>query len=371
MNQVYIKTKIFSGEDALDRLEKFEDKKIWLISDGFLVENKSIEQITNKLSSSNKVVICKDVVPDPPLEVVSKGVALMGQIHPDIVIAFGGGSAIDTAKGVLYFSRIAGYVDKVKFIAIPTTSGTGSEVSSATVITDRQMQVKHPIIDDELLPDEVILCPYLTVSVPPAVTANTGMDVLTHSIEAYVATNANAYSDALAEKAVEFVFGYLKRCYFNGNDLEARSRMQEASNLAGSAFNIAGLGMNHAIAHQLGGIFHIPHGLANAVILNAVIMENAKDCECRSRYAMLARKLNLADRYDDEYTAVMKLCEQIKNCLIEMKMPLRLSECKVTREELQDKMSLLYENAINDRCASTAKRIFSRGEIESILFNML
>ena len=371
MNQVYIKTKIFSGEDSLNRLEKFEDKKIWLIADGFLVENNSVGQISDKISSSNKVIICGDVVPDPPIEVVAKGVAMIGQIQPDIVIAFGGGSAIDTAKGVIYFAKIAGLIKKVKFIAIPTTSGTGSEVTSATVITDKKMEVKHPIIDDDLLPDEVILCPYLTVSVPPVVTANTGMDVLTHALEAYVATDANAYSDALAEKAIEFVFTYLKRCYRNGDDIEARSKMQEASNLAGFAFNIAGLGMNHAIAHQLGGIFHIPHGLANALILNKVIEANSIDCRVRLRYAILARKLNIASIDEDDVTAVNHLCEAIKKCQIEMEMPLTLSQCKVAKEDLLVKMDDLYRNAINDRCAKTANRVFTRGEIESILLAML
>ena len=175
----------------------------------------------------------------------------------------------------------------------------------------------------------------------------------------------------MAEKAVEFVFGYLERCYHKGEDIEARSRMQEASNLAGSAFNIAGLGMNHAIAHQLGGIFHIPHGLANAIILNAVIKENALDCEMKKRYALLSKKLNLAELQDDDESAVNKLCNQITICQQQMNMPTKLSQCNVSEQDLKSKMDLLYENAINDRCALTANRIFTRGEIESILLCMI
>ncbi|WP_090173951.1 1-propanol dehydrogenase PduQ [Eubacterium oxidoreducens] len=371
MNQIYIKTKVVSGEDSLERLGKFEDKTIWLIADAFLVDNKSVNQITEKLDKSNKVVVCRDVVPDPPLEVVAKGVALIHSVQPDIIIAYGGGSAIDTAKGVIYFSRLAKYEKELRFIAIPTTSGTGSEVTSVTVITDTQTQIKYPIEDDGILPDEVILCPRLTVSVPPAVTANTGMDVLTHALEAYVATGANTYSDALAEKAIELVFHYLKQCYHEGDNLMARSRMQEASNLAGSAFNIAGLGMNHSIAHQLGALFHLPHGLANALILNGVIRKNAEYEDMKKRYAILAKKLNIAslDTKDDD--AVELLCSEIRKCQQEMTMPLTLRECNVTTSMLQDKIDIIYQNAMNDRCTQTAKYVYSKGEIVNVLFGLL
>ena len=371
MKQVYIKTRVFSGEDSLDRLRKFEEKKIWLIADAFLVDNGSVDQIKSKISKSNKIIVCRDVVPDPPLEVVARGVALMRNIQPDIIIAYGGGSAIDTAKGIVYFASLSGYDGKVKFIAIPTTSGTGSEVTSATVISDKELETKHLIISDELLPDEVILCPQLTVSVPPAVTANTGMDVLTHALEAYVATNANAYSDALAEKAIELVFQYLKHCYHQGTDLEARSKMQEASNLAGSAFNIAGLGMNHAIAHQLGGIFHIPHGLANSLILTEVIKKNSEDSGMRARYAIISRKLGLASFSEADGLAVDRLCDKINFCQNEMQMPRRITECKVTEAELRDKITEIYDNAMKDSSAATARMVYNRAEIETILLHVL
>ncbi|WP_352398194.1 1-propanol dehydrogenase PduQ [[Clostridium] aminophilum] len=367
MNQVYIKTRVFSGEDSLERLRKFEKKKIWIISDTFLVDNGTIDRITEQLDRSNRVVLCSDVVPDPPLSAVAKGVALMGNIHPDIIIAFGGGSAIDTAKGIIYFAKFSGFTDGVRFIAIPTTSGTGSEVSSVTVITDPETKIKHPIVDDEILPDEVILCPQLTCSVPPSVTANTGMDVLTHALEAYVSRNANAYSDALAEKAVEYVFGYLKRCCADGNDMEARSRMQEASNLAGSAFNIAGLGMNHAIAHQLGGIFHIPHGLANSLILINVIRKNSAVCEMRARYAVLARKLNLAGRENSDFEAVNLLCEKIRSCQKEMKIPVTFSELGIRPEAVLEKSTEIWKNAQKDMCSDTAIWRFDQCDVEDVL----
>ncbi len=371
MKQVYIKTRVFSGQDSLERLRKFTDKKIWLVCDGFLVDNGTVNLITSKISKSNKVVVCKDVIPDPPLENIAKGVALLKNIQPDVIIAFGGGSAIDTAKGIIYFAPLSGYDKKPKFVAIPTTSGTGSEVTSVTVITDKEMETKHLVVSHDMLPDEVILCPQLTMSVPASITANTGMDVLTHVLEAYVAKNSNAYSDALAEKGVELVFQYLKTCYDRGEDLEARGKMQEASNIAGSAFNIAGLGMNHAIAHQLGGTFHIPHGLANTLILNEVIKKNSEDAYMRSRYATIARKMGFASFQESDEVAVMHLCEKIDECKAEMKMPTRITECKVSAEDVKAKMPEMCENALKDGCVPQARMVYTKADIEKILLSVL
>ena len=371
MKEVYVNSRIFSGVDCLDHLKELEGKKVWLICDAFLVDNGTVRDITNKINSTNEVVICKDVIPDPPLENVAGGVANLLLLQPDVVIAFGGGSAIDTAKGILYFSKFAGYKKSVQFIAVPTTSGTGSEVTSVTVITDKSLQTKHLIADHSMLPDEVLLAPQFTASVPPAITANTGIDVLTHVIEAYVATNASAYSDALAEKGVELVFEYLEKCFSNGADMEARGKMQEASNIAGTAFNIAGLGMNHAIAHQLGGMFHIPHGLANALILTQVIRTNCQNVEAKSRYAILSRKMRFAEMSDSDDVAVSKLCAKIDAYKVAMNMPSRISDCKVDASEVRAKMNELCDNALKDGCVSTARVAFSKAEIEKILLEVL
>ena len=371
MKEVYINTRVFSGVDCLDHLKELKNKKVWLISDAFLVDNGTVNELTGKIDGTNQVTICKDVIPDPPLENVATGVANLLKLQPDVVIAFGGGSAIDTAKGIIYFAQFAGYKKKVQFIAVPTTSGTGSEVTSVTVITDKALQTKHLIASHDMLPNEVLLAPQFTASVPPAITANTGVDVLTHVIEAYVANNSNAYSDALAEKGVEMVFDYLEKCYFNGNDMDARSKMQEASNIAGTSFNIAGLGMNHAIAHQLGGMFHIPHGLANALILTEVIKVNSQDAYMKNRYATLARKNGLATQQDSDDTAVNNLCNKIDECKRDMKMPMRITECKVDGNELKSKMHELCDNALKDGCVGSARKVFSVQEIESVLLNVL
>lgn len=353
MNSVYIKTKIFLGENSLSHLQSFKNKKIWIICDEFLVKNNKLETILAYIDKSNNVCIFDKVVPEPPISVVGSGVAIIKKINPEIVIAYGGGSAIDTAKGILYFARIQNFVDKVNFIAIPTTSGTGSEVTSATVITDTENKAKHIIFDDSLLPDEAILDANLTLSVPQTITANTGIDVLTHAIEAYVAKNSNVYSDALAEKSVELVIEALVKCYIDGNDIEAREKMHEASNLAGIAFNIAGLGINHSIAHQIGGKFHIPHGLANALLLEKVIDYNCRDYNTLKKYAKLVYKSNMVEKDKDEKFAVDVLKNYITVIKKVMNMPMTLRECKVSDEEFNKEKIIMSQSALKDTCTST------------------
>lgn len=356
MKSVYIKTKINFGENSLKRLEEIKNKNIWVICDSFLVKSGSVKNILSFINDSNKISIFDEVVPEPPLNVVGKGVALIKQINPDVVIAFGGGSAIDTAKGIIYFARQQKFIDEVNFIAIPTTSGTGSEVTSATVITDTEEKIKHAIFDDSLLPDEAILDANLTVTVPPSITANTGMDVLTHAIEAYVSKNSNVYSDALAEKSVELVIESLIKCYNKGDDLEARGKMHEASNLAGMAFNIAGLGINHSLAHQIGGMFHIPHGLATGLFLTTVIDYNCQDSNILKKYAKLVYKTGMVEKRDNDEFAVKVLKSYIISIMKLMNMPINLSECKVEKTEFNKLKELMAVNALKDNCTCANPR---------------
>lgn len=353
LNNVYIKTKINFGENSLNRLEEIKNKNIWIICDNFLVKNGSVKTILSFIDDNNNVSIFDEVVPDPPLEVIGKGVALIKNIYPDVLIAFGGGSAIDTAKGIIYFAKQQKFIDKVNFIAIPTTSGTGSEVTSAFVITDTEEKIKHIILDDYVLPDEAILDAKLTVTVPKNITANTGIDVLTHAVEAYVAKNSNVYSDALAEKAVELVNQALLKCYSKGDDMEARGKMHEASNLAGMAFNIAGLGINHSIAHQIGGRFHIPHGLANGLLLNTVIDYNCQNREIVKKYAKLVYKAGMVDNKEDDLFAVKVLKSYITSLMKLMNMPENLKEFNIDKNEFDKVKLLIAENALKDNCTST------------------
>ncbi|MDQ0460799.1 1-propanol dehydrogenase PduQ [Clostridium sardiniense] len=367
LHEVYIKTKIYSGENSLSRLEKFKNENIWIICDGFLVRSGIVKGILKFIDSSNNVSIFDKVIPDPPLTVIGSGVAIIKKINPSVVIAYGGGSAIDTAKGILYFAREQNMIDKVNFIAIPTTSGTGSEVTNATIITDTETKIKHAIFDDSLLPDEAILDSNLTLSVPADITANTGIDVLTHALEAYVSNKANSYSDALAEKAVELVIESLVKCYNNGKDIEARSKMHEASNLAGIAFNISGLGINHSLAHQLGGRFKIPHGLANGLLLTNVIDYNSQDVSTLKKYAKLLYKTGMVDKIKGDEFAVKVLKEYINSIMKIMKMPMSLKELNIGKDEFHKVKSLMAQNALKDGCTKSNPRKVNTLELEDLI----
>ncbi len=367
MSNVYIKTKIRSGHYAMEYLRKIRKKRVMVVCDKFLSESGAINYITDALDSSNAVAIFDQAIPDPTIEVVAKGLGMICKVHPDIVIGFGGGSAIDTAKGIIYFAGVKELIAKPTFITIPTTSGTGSEVTSAAVITDSETKSKHLIASDDILADVAILDPRLTLSVPPSVTANTGMDVLTHAIEAYVATESNVFSDALSEKSVELLMKSLLTCYQDGKNLEARTIMHEASTLAGMAFNTAGLGVNHSIAHQLGGTFHIPHGLANAILLPHVIDYNAVNHDIMCKYATLAYKVQLVGINEPPETAVRALKAMIETLMHCMNMPSCISALEITREAYEAQFQNMINNALMDNCIRTTPREIGTAGIKDIL----
>ena len=271
MNQWTFPTQIYAGEDSLQRLTEFNNESILIICDPFLKDSPNLTHVISLMDSKNKVTIYTDVVPDPPITHVVKGIEFMEGIKPTFIIAIGGGSCIDMSKGIAYFGRKLKHMDIKSFIAIPTTSGTGSEVTSFAVLTDSETQIKYPLVDDAVLPDEALLTPLFVKTSPPNVTAFSGMDVLVHALEAYVATAANNFTDALAQQAIELVFEYLPKCHKPTATEHDRMSMHEASCLAGLSFNRAGLGIVHAMAHQLGAQFHVPHGLANSMLLPHVI----------------------------------------------------------------------------------------------------
>lgn len=370
MSNVYMKTRIHAGQEALKYLHTITNKRIMVVCDKFLSENGTVKYITNALASRNTVELFDQAVPDPTIEVVGTGLCMMYQVQPEIVIGFGGGSAIDTAKGIIYFSGLKNLAPKPLFVAVPTTSGTGSEVTAATVITDSENKSKHLIFSEDILADVAILDPGLTVSVPSAVTANTGMDVLTHALEAYVALGANVFSDAMAEKSVELLLKSLLSCYRDGSDLRSRTMMQEASTLAGIAFNTAGLGVNHSIAHQLGGTFHIPHGLANAILLNRVIEYNSKNQEIMGKYASLACKVQLADPAEDPRRSVKAMKELITALMRCMHMPPSIKELDIDRKEYDHQLQNMVDNALMDHCLASNPRKIGGSEIREILLDI-
>lgn len=370
-----LKTAIKFGLGSLSALKEIQDKNVLIITDPFMIESGSIKKITENLEKTT-FKIFSDIVPDPPIETIVKGVEYFNKTNPDVIVAVGGGSAIDAAKAILDFSKKILSKENVEFIAIPTTSGTGSEVTSFAVITDKQKGVKYPLVSDELLPNIAILDPELVKTVPDFITADTGMDVLTHAIEAYVSTDADDFSDAFAEKAIKLVFKYLRRAYKNGDDIEAREKMHIASCLAGLAFNHASLGINHSIAHALGGKFKIPHGRANSLLLPHVIEYNAdikanEDGEysrAAQKYYEIAKLIGLNST--NVRVGVRRLINEIKYLQSDMKMVTKLSDCSVSTNELHKYEEEIALSAINDTCTNTNPRVPTQKDIENILNNV-
>ncbi|MHC1750182.1 MAG: 1-propanol dehydrogenase PduQ [Cellulosilyticaceae bacterium] len=376
MNTFELNTKIKFGQDALDFLQTLGNKKVFIVTDPFMVKSGAIDKITKRLQNAEYTVF-SDIVPDPPIELIITGIEAISKFRPEVIVTLGGGSAIDAAKAIMDFSKkILGLPD-LQFIAIPTTSGTGSEVTSFSVITDQQKGTKYPLVSDDLLPDVAILDPELVRTVPDFIVADTGMDVLTHALEAYVSTKATDFSDALAEKAVDLVFKYLLRSYRDANDILAREKMHNASCIAGIAFNAASLGINHSMAHVIGGKFHVPHGRTNSILLPHVIEYNAnlgtydnEQIGCAAKkYAEIAKKVGF--NASNVRIGVRSLINEIIKLQKEMKMPLHITECKVDSKEFNLAREDLAKRAIQDACTITNPRKPSEQDLVQILHKII
>lgn len=364
-----VPTRIHYGLGSLEVLAQIGIKNALIVSDPFLVKSGMIKNVTDQLDKANiNYTIFSDVVPDPTVAVVVSGVAAAQKISPETIIAFGGGSAIDTAKGILYFytciNEEKNEESKPRLIVIPTTSGTGSEVTDFAVITDEKAKAKIPLRDKKLMPNHAILDANLVRSLPPAITADTGIDVLTHAIEAYVSTLASDFTDALAEKAIRIVFDYLPKSYQNGSDDEARVRMHDASTLAGMAFTHTSLGINHSMAHALGGRFHIPHGRANGILLPYVIDYNSKEEKAAARYAEISRLLGL------NYMSDIYAAKELRNMVIKLKenleMPSCFKEIGIPEADFLASIEALAATAMKDTCTQTNPRVPTQEDLEKL-----
>lgn len=283
---------------------------------------------------------------------------------------------MDIRKRTYKFPKLG---TKAKMVAIPTTSGTGSEVTSFAVISDKEKNIKYPLADYELTPDIAIIDPELVMTLPKKITADTGMDVLTHAIEAYVSNMASDYTDGLAEKAIELVFKYLPIAYKDGSDETAREKMHNSSTIAGMAFTNAFLGINHSIAHKLGGEFHIPHGRTNAILLPYVIKYNSTKPTkfvsfpkyeyfiADNKYANISRKMGWKAYGDEE--GVNSLIEEIRKLMKELEMPMSLKEAGVPEEEFLSKLDMLAERSFEDQCTTANPRLPLVEEIKQILID--
>lgn len=382
MKRFKLSTEVLFSEDAIDALLEVKDVNAVLITDKFMVDSGMADMILKKLSNCNSVAIFDSVIPDPPMTIIEEGVKFLENKACDVVVALGGGSSIDAAKSIVY---MAGRLEekqnpddskKITLIAIPTTSGTGSEVTKFAVVTDSETGVKIPLIDESLMPDIAILDPELVKTAPPFITADTGMDVITHALEAYVSETASDCSDCLAEKAAELAFEYLPKAYRNGFDIKARDKMHRASCLAGMAFNLVNLGLNHGIAHALGAIFHIPHGRANALVLPYVIEFNADMAreaakhsnDSAKKYQKLARIIGLPA--PTPKVGVSNLIAEINRLLKYMDRPQCISECGVSLEEFEANRNEIIRRALADACTQANPRKVTADDISRILDNI-
>ena len=388
--------RIYHEVGSVQYLEKLPDvERVMIVTDRTMAQLGYVEKLEYHLRKRRNPVmidVFADVEPDPSVDTVLNGAEAMRKFKPDTIIALGGGSAMDAAKGMwlFYENQDADFEDlRLKFmdirkriykfpklgriakmVAIPTTSGTGSEVTSFAVITDKVNNIKYPLADYELTPDVAIIDPTFVMSVPAAVTADTGLDVLTHAIEAYVSIMATDYTDALAMKAIQMVFEYLPKSYKGANTAEgkeAREKMHNASCIAGMAFANAFLGVNHSLAHKLGSEFHIPHGRANAILLPHVIEYNAtmpskfaafpkyKSFVADKKYAEIAKSLGL--KADTTEEGVKSLVEAVRNLMKELNMPMTIQACGIEEDTYLAAIERLALDAFDDQCTPANPRL--------------
>ncbi len=380
MKEFEVKTKIFFGVNALDRLYDLPYTRLFVIADPFAVDGGLIEHVTHRLDRIKATyTVYTNVVPDPPIEKVAEGVRALLAFEPECILALGGGSALDLSKSIRKFAKSAKEKFQVPLIAIPTTSGTGSEVTSFAVITDKTAGVKYPLASQDMTPEEAILDEELVKSVPPSITADTGMDVLTHAIEAYVSLNNNEFSGALAEKSVEICGQFLLRSYNDNNDSHARRKMHISSCLAGLAFNSASLGLNHGMAHQLGACFHIPHGRANAMLLPHIIEFNSEinqHSKSREKYPPAVRKYCNISRIlglnnFNEITTVRALVSYMQFMLKEMNLPLSISDIAgIDKETYFASIEKMAKSALIDACTATNPRMPTLEDVVTLYENL-
>ena len=406
MQWIKVPDKIYFEHNSIQYLEKMPNiTRAFIVTDPGMVSLGYVDKILYYLRKRTEHVHCEifsDVEPDPSIETVKRGAQMMDEFKPDVIIALGGGSAMDAAKGMWLFyehpdvdfnSLRLRFLDirkrafkfpkmgnKAQLVAIPTTSGTGSEVTSFAVISDKKNNMKYPLADYELTPNIAIIDPQFVMSLPKSATADTGLDVLTHALEAYVSVMASDYTDGLAMKAIQLVFKYLPRAYKNGaEDAEAREKMHNASCMAGMAFTNAFLGLNHSIAHKIGGEYHVPHGRANAVLLPHVIKYNAstpskfvsfpkyKKFIADEKYAEIAAFLGLPAKTTEE--GVQSLINAVIDLMKEVNEPLSFSECGIDEETYMRNVPDIANKAFEDQCTTANPKLPLVKEIEQIMID--
>jgi len=398
-----VPNRVFFEFGSVQYLEKMPNvNRVFIVTDESMVKFGYVDRVIYQLNKRRNDVtfeVFSQVEPDPSFDTVAEGAKAMNIFKPDVIIALGGGSPMDAAKGMwlLYEQpdvdftalsqkfldirkrtyKIKDLGEKAKLVAIPTTSGTGSEVTAFAVITDKKNNIKYPLADYALMPSVAIIDPDFVMTVPAAITADTGMDVLTHALEAYVSIVASDYTDALAEKAVKLVFEYLPRAYKNPNDKEAREKMHNASCMAGMAFTNSFLGINHSLAHKLGGEFHIAHGRANSILLPLVIEYNGVSAPTKvasfpkyehyiahEKYQAIANMLGLPAKTPEE--GVKSLAKAVRELAKKLGIPATIKECNIEEKAFLDKIDYLSNAAFDDQCTTANPRYPLVSELSEI-----
>ena len=380
MSRFTLPRDVYYGKDSLAELKNLNGKKAVLVLGGGSMKRFGfVDKALGYLKEAGfETKLFENVEPDPSVETVMKGAEMMREFEPDWIISMGGGSPIDAAKAMWAYYEypettfedlITPYNfptlrTKAKFCAIPSTSGTATEVTAFSVITDYAKGIKYPLADFNITPDVAIVDPALAETMPKHLTAYTGMDALTHAIEAYVSTLHTVFTDPLAIKAIQIVDNDLLKSY-NG-DMESREVMHYGQCLAGMAFSNALLGIVHSMAHKTGAAFstgHITHGLANAMYLPYVIKYNAKDAATAKRYAEIANSIGIEGTVDE---CVQGLCDKIVALNNAMEIPNTLKDFGIIEEEFKEKIATIAENAVGDACTGSNPRPIDPATMEKL-----
>jgi alcohol dehydrogenase class IV len=364
---------IVFGEESLSYLEQLEGKRAFIVTDAVIARLGHAARVKEALQAVGfDVAVFNGVEPDPSIETARAGAALMAEFQPDWIIGLGGGSSLDAAKAmwVLYERpdvdpeginpiEKLGLRRKARFLAIPTTSGTGSEATWAIVLTNVAERRKLGLGSREAMPDIAILDPSFAMSMPPRVTADTGMDALTHAIEGLTCQWHNDFADGPCLKAAQLVFEYLPRAYTDGNDLEARTKMHNAACIAGMGFGNSSASLAHGMGHALGGVFHVPHGRGVSLVLPYVIefcaRGDAAGAAGSTRYSELAHFLNLPCTTEPE--AAAKVAAAVRQLQLALDQPRTIAACGIARPDFDRELDLLVANAGNDNQTVTSTRI--------------
>lgn len=349
MKEFKLKPEIKYGCESLVWINNLKSKKILIVTDKTMVKLGLVDKVISNLNGAEVKVFDK-VEPNPTIEVIEDGIKEYFMFNPEVIIALGGGSPIDACKGIIYFSykiqkEHKGDIKRIPFIAIPTTSGTGSEVTSYSVITNKNSKIA--LADDEMLPTMAILDPEFMRTLPKVVIADTGMDVLTHAIEAYVSTSRNSFTNALSLEAIKIVYKNLLKHYGNAELLKPREEIQHASCMAGLAFNNSSLGINHSIAHTLGSNLHLSHGRSNAIIMPYIIESNKNAHEY---YFEISKMLGLpSENIEEGKNSLIALISIFKK---EMKIPNSLKDLGIEFKDYKKLIPQFLKDIESDICTT-------------------